>query len=149
MTSRLAGGLGAGVIASLLVQATYGFSFTAYDPYTADTLTEIVEVGRLPHRPWWRPATRDDRAIVRQAIADVGLADRAVHAASALVRDTNPPPGVIVILAGVASRSAAGVALMGQAKGVYTFFSHLKWSWAVALGYAAGVWAHILINNVH
>ncbi|MFH1158011.1 MAG: sodium:proton antiporter NhaD [Pseudomonadota bacterium] len=45
--------------------------------------------------------------------------------------------------------SAAGVALMGQARGVYTFFSHLKWSWAVALGYAAGIWAHILLNNVH
>lgn len=44
--------------------------------------------------------------------------------------------------------SAAGVALMGQAKGVYTFFSHLKWSWAVALGYAAGVYIHILMNNV-
>ena len=42
--------------------------------------------------------------------------------------------------------SAAGVALMGQAKGVYTFSSHLKWSWAVALGYAVAVAAHRLIN---
>ncbi len=41
------------------------------------TVTEIVEVGRLPHRPWWRPATREDRAIVRESIAEVGLADRA------------------------------------------------------------------------
>jgi hypothetical protein len=40
-TSRLAGGLGAGVIASLLVQTTYGFSFTAYDPYTADPLVFV------------------------------------------------------------------------------------------------------------
>jgi Na+/H+ antiporter NhaD/arsenite permease-like protein len=31
--------------------------------------------------------------------------------------------------------SAAGVALMGQARGMYTFFSHLKWTWAIALGY--------------
>ena len=30
------------------------------------TVTEIVEVGRLPHRPWWRPASRADRAIVRR-----------------------------------------------------------------------------------
>ncbi len=44
--------------------------------------------------------------------------------------------------------SAAGVALMGQARGIYTFFAHLKWSWAIALGYAASIWAHILINNV-
>lgn len=43
--------------------------------------------------------------------------------------------------------SAAGVALMGQARGIYTFFSHLKWTWAIALGYAASIWAHMLINT--
>jgi Na+/H+ antiporter NhaD/arsenite permease-like protein len=42
--------------------------------------------------------------------------------------------------------SAAGVALMGQARGVYTFFSHLKWIWAIALGYVASILAHLLIN---
>ena len=42
--------------------------------------------------------------------------------------------------------SAAGVALMGQARGVYTFFAHLKWTWAIALGYAASIWVHLLIN---
>ena len=30
--------------------------------------------------------------------------------------------------------SAAGVALMGQSKGLYTFFGHLKWTPAIALG---------------
>ena len=44
--------------------------------------------------------------------------------------------------------SAAGVALMGQAKGIYTFFNHLKWSWAIALGYAASIWVHLWINSV-
>ncbi|MBF0624417.1 MAG: sodium:proton antiporter NhaD [Magnetococcales bacterium] len=43
--------------------------------------------------------------------------------------------------------SAAGVGLMGQARGKYTFFSHLKWTWAVALGYAASIGAHFLING--
>lgn len=43
--------------------------------------------------------------------------------------------------------SAAGVALMGQSKGMYTFFSHLKWSWAIGLGYAASIYAHYLINS--
>jgi len=43
--------------------------------------------------------------------------------------------------------SAAGVALMGQARGVYTFFAHLKWSWAVALGYAASIWVHMTLNS--
>ena len=42
--------------------------------------------------------------------------------------------------------SAAGVALMGAARGQYTFLSHLKWSWAVALGYVASIWAHMLVN---
>lgn len=42
--------------------------------------------------------------------------------------------------------SAAGVALMGQARGYYTFASHMKWSWAVALGYAASILVHMLVN---
>jgi len=42
--------------------------------------------------------------------------------------------------------SAAGVAVMGQARGVYTFFAHLKWTWAIALGYVASIWVHFLIN---
>ena len=42
--------------------------------------------------------------------------------------------------------SAAGIAVMGQARGVYTFLAHLKWSWAIALGYAASIWAHLLVN---
>jgi Na+/H+ antiporter NhaD/arsenite permease-like protein len=42
--------------------------------------------------------------------------------------------------------SAAGVALMGASRGQYTFFSHLKWSWAIALGYAASIWVHLLVN---
>ena len=43
--------------------------------------------------------------------------------------------------------SAAGVGLMGQARGIYTFFAHLKWTWAIALGYAASIWVHLLINR--
>lgn len=43
--------------------------------------------------------------------------------------------------------SAAGVALMGQAKGHYTFKSHLKWTWAVALGFVASIGVHILTHG--
>ena len=43
--------------------------------------------------------------------------------------------------------SAAGVALMGQARGVYTFFAHLKWAWAILLGYAACVVVHLWMNQ--
>jgi Na+/H+ antiporter NhaD/arsenite permease-like protein len=43
--------------------------------------------------------------------------------------------------------SAAGVALMGQARGIYTFASHLRWAPAVAAGYAASILAHIALNR--
>jgi Na+/H+ antiporter NhaD/arsenite permease-like protein len=43
--------------------------------------------------------------------------------------------------------SAAGIALMGQAQGVYTFYSHLKWSWAIGLGYLLSIAAHLWING--
>ncbi len=42
--------------------------------------------------------------------------------------------------------SAAGVAMMGLAHGKYTFSSHLKWTWAVALGYAASIAVHLVVN---
>ena len=43
--------------------------------------------------------------------------------------------------------SAAGVALMGQARGQYTFFSHLKWTPVIAAGFALSIWVHLLINQ--
>jgi NhaD family Na+/H+ antiporter len=45
--------------------------------------------------------------------------------------------------------SAAGVALMGQARGQYTFFRHLKWTPVIALGYVAGIAAHMWLNAAH
>ncbi len=42
--------------------------------------------------------------------------------------------------------SAAGVALMGLGKGNYTFTSHLKWTWAILLGYAAAIALHLTMN---
>ena len=44
--------------------------------------------------------------------------------------------------------SAAGVALMGQARGIYTFFAHMKWTWAIALGYAASIYVHIIMTGL-
>lgn len=43
--------------------------------------------------------------------------------------------------------SAAGVALMGQARGQYTFFSHLKWTPVIAVGYGASIYVHFLVNG--
>lgn len=44
--------------------------------------------------------------------------------------------------------SAAGVALMGQAPGIYTFFAHLKWTWAIALGYALSIIVHMWLADI-
>ncbi|MGY3929590.1 Na+/H+ antiporter NhaD [Aeromonas encheleia] len=43
--------------------------------------------------------------------------------------------------------SAAGVALMGQARGMYTFFGHLKWLPAILLGYMVSIGAHLWLNS--
>lgn len=43
--------------------------------------------------------------------------------------------------------SAAGVALMGQSNNKYTFFSHLKWTPAIAAGYVGSIVVHYLING--
>jgi len=43
--------------------------------------------------------------------------------------------------------SAAGVALMGQARGYYTFFGHLKWMPVIALGYVASIYTHFWVNS--
>ena len=43
--------------------------------------------------------------------------------------------------------SAAGVALMGAARGKYTFFGHLKWTPVIALGYVASIYTHLWINE--
>ncbi len=43
--------------------------------------------------------------------------------------------------------SAAGVALMGLARGKYTFFGHLRWTPVILLGYAGSIVAHFWINE--
>ena len=43
--------------------------------------------------------------------------------------------------------SAAGVALMGQSRGMYTFFGHIKWTPVIATGYAASIATHLLLNQ--
>lgn len=45
--------------------------------------------------------------------------------------------------------SAAGVALMGQARGMYTFFGHLRWTPVIALGYVASILVHLWVNATY
>ncbi len=69
------------------------------------------------------------------------------------VLQMNPPMAqpdwlLITLTAGVGGSllsigSAAGVALMGVSRGLYTFASHLKWTWAIALGYAVSIVLHL------
>jgi Na+/H+ antiporter NhaD/arsenite permease-like protein len=76
-----------------------------------------------------------------------------MFAVLAMLPDMDPGQWLLVTLtAGVGGSmlsvgSAAGVAVMGQARGIYTFNSHLKWSWAILLGYAASIWVHFLVNS--
>jgi Na+/H+ antiporter NhaD/arsenite permease-like protein len=44
--------------------------------------------------------------------------------------------------------SAAGVALMGQARGYYTFFGHLKWTPVIFLGYVASIYVHVVMSGL-
>ena len=44
--------------------------------------------------------------------------------------------------------SAAGVALMGAARGHYTFMSHLRWLPAIALGYIASILCHMWLGDL-
>ena len=71
----------------------------------------------------------------------------------------NPPMDhgqwlLITLTAGVGGSllsvgSAAGVALMGASRGRYTFMSHLRWSWAIGLGYIASIALHLWLNARH
>lgn len=75
------------------------------------------------------------------------------------VLQMNPPMDhgqwlLITLTAGVGGSmlsvgSAAGVALMGVSRGHYTFMSHLRWSWAIALGYALSILTHLWWNAAY
>ncbi len=42
--------------------------------------------------------------------------------------------------------SAAGIVIMGLSEGKYTFISHLRLSWVIALGYLASIATHYVLN---
>ena len=44
--------------------------------------------------------------------------------------------------------SAAGVALMGQARGNYTFFGHMKWTPVIFVGYVASIYVHMFLSGL-
>ena len=42
--------------------------------------------------------------------------------------------------------SAAGVAIMGKTRGIYTFAAHIKWTPVIALGYIASILVYLWLN---
>ena len=44
--------------------------------------------------------------------------------------------------------SAAGVVLMGETGGVYTFGAHLRWGWAFALVFVTSIGVHLVLMAV-
>jgi Na+/H+ antiporter NhaD/arsenite permease-like protein len=44
--------------------------------------------------------------------------------------------------------SAPGVALMGQAKGIYTFSSHLRWTGVIFIGYVFSILTHLWLSGM-
>jgi Na+/H+ antiporter NhaD/arsenite permease-like protein len=117
------GGLGALGYLHLLADSTY----TAYGPFAANVFIGILSA----------------------------IVDNIPVMFAVLNMQPDMPLGhwlLVTLTAGVGGSllsigSAAGVALMGQARGVYTFFGHLRWSWAIALGYGLSIWTHVLINE--
>ena len=89
------------------------------------------------------------------ATSTLGLADDTPTAPVISPEIANAGPGdllLVTLTAGVGGSllsvgSAAGVALMGQTKGAYTFFSHLKWTPLIFLGYGLSILTHYFVNS--
>ena len=82
------------------------------------------------------------------------LVDNGTLMFAVLTMHPDIPPGqwlLLTLTLGVggsllAIGSAPGIGLMGQAKGLYTFSSHMKWFPVILLGYFASIGVHFLIN---
>ena len=83
---------------------------------------------RLPRTCWWGllSAVIDNVPVM---FAVLQMSPEMSHGQWLLVTLTAGVGGSLLSIG-----SAAGVALMGQARGIYTFGAHLRWVWAIALG---------------
>lgn len=120
----------------------------------------MVGVGGLSFIGYMEVASHHLYGTIDPTIANilVGIASAFVDNGTIMLSVLTMAPGIsegqwllVTLTAGVggsmlAVGSAAGVGLMGQAKGIYTFTSHLKWTPVIMLGYFGSIAAHFLIN---
>jgi Na+/H+ antiporter NhaD/arsenite permease-like protein len=109
----------------------------------------LAMASEVMYTQWWATSANIAVGLVSAVVDNIP----ALFAALTMNPDMSQTHWLLVTLtAGVGGSmfsigSAAGVALMGQARGVYTFFSHLKWTPAIALGYAASILTHLWLNG--
>lgn len=120
----------------------------------------MVGVGGLSFIGYMEVASRHLYGSIDPTVANilVGIASAFVDNGTIMLSVLTMAPDIsegqwllVTLTAGVggsmlAVGSAAGVGLMGQAKGIYTFTSHLKWTPVIVLGYFGSIAAHFLIN---
>ena len=149
--AQVSGGRLVGVMAD---GASFGFDDGATEE-AIDLAVIMVDHGGTAAHKWRVGVAAGTLAAVRDEDAFERLSVGAAAARAAALSRVAAPGEVLVDAALPEAEagsllsvgSAAGVALMGQAPGKYTFFSHLKWTWAIGLGYAGSIALHLLLNQ--
>lgn len=114
------------------------------------TLGYLSEVSHIMYEGWGATSANVVVGVLSALVDNIPV----MFAVLTMSPDMNVDQWLLVTLtAGVGGSllsvgSAAGVALMGQSQGLYTFFGHLKWTWAIALGYCASIVCHMFIADM-
>ena len=109
----------------------------------------LAELSRLMYEGWGPTAANVAVGLISAVVDNIPV----MYAVLTMSPDMSIGQWMMVTLtAGVGGSllsvgSAAGVALMGQARGIYTFSSHLRWTPAIAAGYAASIVVHQWVNS--
>ncbi len=109
----------------------------------------LTELSRLMYEGWGATAANVAIGLISAIVDNIPV----MYAVLTMSPDMSVGQWMLVTLtAGVGGSllsvgSAAGVALMGQARGIYTFSSHLRWTPAIAAGYAASIIVHQWLNR--
>ena len=121
------------------------------------TIGYLSEVSQMIYTEWGQNLGPMYQAIPANILVGVlsAIVDNIPVMYAVLTMEPNMSQGqwlLVTLTAGVggsllAIGSAAGVGLLGQARGYYTFFGHLKWIWAIALGYIASIGCHLYLNQ--